>query len=517
MSSAAATKFQYILRTGLEAGSATCHHPELVARQAYNYTELKYFKDWNKITGLTIEGVTNHRWALTKSFLIQEGMSESSRAWYSFLPVEVQRRPLVKHEHYDGDSLLEAFIVAFNIKPIAEHYQQELESMRSEPIPPGMTLVEALMNRALKVASIVGALADAATGLPSMVFIAAVITPFPPNSPLMQALQGQMVRVGGGAPTWPEFFNCVQAVISTNTRFMKEIWKQPFMTHDVAEPQGNLKDDGALELSHKKSVTWGDIRQKSKMLGKRKMFPSKVSSMWSQGDDEQEHIDDEDSDGDQGYEDEDDAQGSDARMRAKVNSLIMENRSLKQRLAQQATPAPPQQQQQASGIADNTALVNAINALVQDRSRENNRSDRSSHSSGGGGGSNSSRSAKRHKVNSAKPAASQGLSRYGRGGEDATAEERYAHNPQGNEAWMRWLRVCNNCARFGAHFGSYCRCDKRPNFDPKADPKLVVPLEPYPRTRAEALERCRQEFRTYGSRVRWNCRDSEAPTPGDLA
>jgi hypothetical protein len=279
-----------------------------------------------------------------------------------------------------------------------------------------------------------------------MVFIAAVITPFPPNSPLMQALQGQMVRVGGGAPTWQEFFNCVQAVISTNTRFMKEIWKQPFMTHDVAEPQGNLKDDGALELSHKKSVTWGDIRQKSKMLGKRKMFPSKVSSMWSQGDDEQEHIDDEDSDGDQGYEDEDDAQGSDARIRAKVNSLIMENRSLKQRLAQQATPALPQQQQQASGIADNTALVNAINALVQDRSRENNRSDRSSHSSGGGGGSNSSRSAKRHKVNSAKPAASQGLSRYGRGGEDATAVEPYAHNPQGNEAWVRWLRVCNNCA-----------------------------------------------------------------------
>ena len=32
-----------------------------------------------------------------------------------------------------GDSLLEAFMVAFNIKPIAVHYQQELESMRSEP------------------------------------------------------------------------------------------------------------------------------------------------------------------------------------------------------------------------------------------------------------------------------------------------------------------------------------------------------------------------------------------------
>jgi hypothetical protein len=57
MTSAAASKFQYILRTGLEAGTATCHHPELVARQAYNYTELKNFKDWNKITGLTIEGV----------------------------------------------------------------------------------------------------------------------------------------------------------------------------------------------------------------------------------------------------------------------------------------------------------------------------------------------------------------------------------------------------------------------------------------------------------------------------
>jgi hypothetical protein len=117
--------------------------------------------------------------------------------------------------------------------------------------------------------------------------------------------------------------------------------------------------------------------------------------MHSQGDDEQEDIDDENFDGDQGYEDED-AQGSDARMRAKVNSLIMENRSLKQRLAQQTTPAPPQQQQQALGIADNTALVNAINALVQDRSRENSRSDRSSHSSEGGGGSDSSRSAKRH-------------------------------------------------------------------------------------------------------------------------
>jgi hypothetical protein len=82
---------------------------------------------------------------------------------------------------------------------------------------------------------------------------------------------------------------------------------------------------------------------------------------------------------------------------------------------------------------------------------------------------------------------------------------------------MRWLRVCNNCARFGAHFGSYCRGDKRPNFDPKADPKQVVPLETYPRTRTEALERCRHEYRTYGNRVRWNCRDSEAPTPGELA
>ena len=147
-----------------------------------------------------------------------------------------------------------------------------------------------------------------------------------------------MVRVGGGAPTWPEFFNCIQAVINTNTRFMKEIWKQPFTTYEVSEPQGNLKDDGALVLSNKKSVTWGDIRQKSKMLGKRKMFPSKVSSMQSQGD-EQEDSDEEDFDGgDQGYEEEDAQGGSDSRMRAKVNSLIMENRSLKERLAQQATP-----------------------------------------------------------------------------------------------------------------------------------------------------------------------------------
>lgn len=95
--------------------------------------------------------------------------------------------------------------------------------------------------------------------------------------------------------------------------------------------------------------------------------------------------------------------------------------------------------------------------------------------------------------------------------------DRYLHNPIGHEVWKKWLRVCNNCGCYVAHFGNKCKNKKRPNFNPKDDPRTCVPIENHPATRAAALERCRQEFQTYGANVRWNCLDNQAPSPQKLA
>lgn len=65
------TKFGYPLRSGYEEGSAggiLRHHPDTVVAQAWNYTSL------NKITGMTDAEATIHRWNLTKTMLIQEGI-----------------------------------------------------------------------------------------------------------------------------------------------------------------------------------------------------------------------------------------------------------------------------------------------------------------------------------------------------------------------------------------------------------------------------------------------------------
>ncbi len=502
------------------------HHPDTVTRQAWDYTSIKHSKEWNKIAGMTAEGRLIYRWNLVKTMLIQEGMTDFVRNWRSFLPAEVQNLPLCRHEHYAGETLMDHFIAEFQVRPLREHYKQELERMRSELVAENKVNMETLSSRAFKVQHIYVAAPD----LDYLVYVSAVVSPFPETSPLIQSLYQRTLHL----TAWPEFFRALKEMVSSKERWGVEVFSRNKKTEEL---KSALKDNNSG--GHTKKLTWAEMRAKDSrdktpyglQQRKRKFGGSRMNTVQTSEEEDEEG----DSDEDEEQDGEDDSDTRYFRITSKMNSLRMENKSLRKQLM--TVVQQPSQ--------DQTALASAINTMttfMQSQSKQGNRSSDSlsttTPSSGYGSHQDCSSdskpsrqegpSRKRSRTNSNKPMEKQGgggaksMDKYGPNsggarGRGADSFDRYQHNPAGPEPWKRWLRVCSHCGCHGGHFGTQCQGELRPNFNRHEDPRAVKPIEPYPATREAALARCRQEYRTYGSRVRWNCKDHEAPTPQELA
>lgn len=415
---------------------------------------------------------------------------------------------------------MDHFITEFRVRPLKEHYKQELERMRSEVVPDDKANMETLSSRAFKVQHIFAAAGD----LEYLTYVSAVISPFPEDSPIIQSLYQRTLHITG----WPAFFAALKEVVSSKERWGVEVFSKRKKAADSGLKSA-LKGDNSG--SPPKKLSWAEMRaedNRGKNL-KRKFIGSRMNAVHTAGGEEQDglhYLDEEEE-----HEEEDET--FQFQTMSKMNTTLrMENESLRKQLT--AVQQQPAQDHTA------TALISAINTMTSFMQSQSNQNYRSNSTSSlpstsdsqvnsidsRGVTSNPGNSRKRSRVNSNKLMDKQGgggaknMDKYGPGGGargKGDPIDRYQHNPAGPESWKRWLRVCNNCGCYGAHFGTQCQGTQRPNFNRQEDPRKVQPIEQYPPTREAALVRCRQEYRMYGSRVRWNCKDQEAPTPQELA
>lgn len=79
---------------------------------------------------------------------------------------------------------MDKFILDFKIRPLEQHYKQELERMRREKIPLAKANSETLTLRAFKVDQIFKAVGT----LEFFVYVSAVVSPFPKDAPIISQL-----------------------------------------------------------------------------------------------------------------------------------------------------------------------------------------------------------------------------------------------------------------------------------------------------------------------------------------
>lgn len=154
------TKFEYLLNCGFgESDLVVCHHPTVVLKQAYTYTAIKKHKEWNLVSGLTVEQTSTHRWNLTKTLIIMEGMTPLIKSWYLNLPAAIQDLPLCRTDYYHGGTIMDTFLASFRFPTLERHYRIVLENMKQESVPmlSGIELMHDLLARAFKVDAIFGA------------------------------------------------------------------------------------------------------------------------------------------------------------------------------------------------------------------------------------------------------------------------------------------------------------------------------------------------------------------------
>lgn len=490
------SKFDYILGSGLETpgrGIGIFHHPDTVVEQAKQATPIKYMKYWDSIAGMSERQAHDHRLRLVKNFIIEYAMTPAVRNWYNLLPPADKELPLVTSRYYAGTTLMDKYINAFQIRPLKDHYRRELERMRREVISSSENILEVLSARLFRVEHIYRVIED----LDLLTYISAVIVPIPDSSPIKQSFK-ELVRT---SPDWDTFFANALRALRNEAQWQAEL------TSGTNHPR--------TEADEKPHVNWKDWRNKDKFK-KRKYgddpHPSKMNSLT-------DFEEEEDNERVREHEQPSWAQqmlSQMSGMSSAMSSMQSQINSLKE--APKSIPEPDYNTmaQQGGGMSGtqfqlDQALKNALSSLMAQPppsnvgsglpagptpSPYNNVDDRRGPS-------------KRQKVISTTPKPHQGYDK----DEDVN---RYRHNPKGNEDWKMWLRVCHKCGCYGAHFGAYCQGQVRPDFDPNADPRKATPIEAYPSNRIEAMHRCKQEYRKYGDRVRWNCRDKNAPPLQEL-
>lgn len=512
----AATKFDYLLNCGFE-NLKICHHPDVVVKQAYSYTSLKHSKEWNKANTMLPEAAMHYRWSLVRTMLINEGMTPMVRDWYALLPTEIQELPVSRYAYYFGDTLIDHFNMNFQFPTLEQHYRSVLENMKLEKskVKTHTELCQELLSRGFRVNSIYGAVPTLTYDL----YVAAVIEPLPKTELVINLVDS------GVAPadrTWPVFYQYLRTKVTFRGLYRKHI---PDQLPVVPTEESNKPAEKKLSWKDQPQEQHPRQEYNKNYLGKRRRFLGQhMNAVRStEGDELEDETDEAPSR----------TQANDVHQslfQSKMNALHIENQSLKNQITELNLARQQDSQQQATQIATQMANMRSqINSLMQQASSTSRQA--STYTGGGGGYQANSR--KRSKMNSNKPAdryqggGSSGMNIYaGGGGQQAKqpskkAEgqvDRHLHNPPGPEPWKRWLRVCNNCGRHGAHFGKRCKGQRRYNWTPSEDPRLVQPIEPYPANRQAALERCREEVRLYGATgVRWNCLPHEIPDASELA
>jgi hypothetical protein len=514
----AATKFDYLLNCGFE-NLKVCHHPSIVVRQAWTFTSLKYTKDWNKITGMTPEQQLRHRWNLVRIMLVNEGMTPFVREWYSLLPTDIQELPLTTHAYHFGETLMTHFNASFEFPSLQDHYRTVLEAMSKETLKlpmDGAQELKELLSRAFRVHSIFGAVGT----LQFMLYVSAVIDPFPKGHSLVNSLVDSSATPA--SRNWPTFFNNLRRIVTNRGLFVKNIYGEA----DKPKPAEDLSRSDSAP----KKVTWKSLRESEQPRspgfsprGSSSRGYSRMNTVNSR------RQDNPDEDYDEGSEE----QLNRSLAHSRANALTQEVQTT---LRNQAAAQQSLQDQVST-------MMTAMNALLQ---KQVNAPDLppsyqlpvNAMQNPGGGSSQGNKQASRNKrswANSNKPWQQQAnpMDKYGPGGGQPKADihdggnkrprysdthvDRYLHNPAGPENWKRWFRVCNGCGRYVAHFQKMCRAPRRHNYKPNEDPRVTQPIESYPANYPAALERAQQEFKEYGSQVRWNCPEQYAPTPDQLA
>jgi hypothetical protein len=511
----AATKFDYLLNCGFE-NLKICHHPDIVVKQAYSFTSLKYSKEWNKSNTMLPEAAVRYRWSLVRTMLVNEGMTPMVRDWYALLPTEIQELPVSRHEYYYDETLIDHFNMNFQFPSLEEHYRTVLENMKLEPVKVIKTntdLCQELLSRGFRVNSIYGAVPT----LHYRLYLAAVVDPLPKNELVVSLIDSGITPA---SRTWPTFYEFLRNKVT-----FRGLYREHIIERQPAESTVSSNDK-----TQDKKLSWKDKhpthpRQdyNRTYLGKRRSFMGNhMNSLRST--EEDEAVDDlhEEPKPNQ------DLEVNLSLLQSKVNALQMENQSLKNRVTEIDTARQPDRHQDPQQHLLLQQIASQMNSLLQQ-----SQTGRSASNFTFGGGGNPGSPRKRSKMNSNKPmdryqggGSSTKMNIYGPGGGGQPGKpskksddhiDRYLHNPSGPEPWKRWLRVCNNCGRHGGHFGKRCKGQRRYNWTPSEDPRLVQPIEPYPANRQAALERCREEIRLYGTTgVRWNCTPNEAPTPAEL-
>jgi hypothetical protein len=419
------------------------------------------------------------------------------------------------------------FNASFEFPTLEDHYRTVLEKMSKEVLKYPMDVakeLEELLNRAFRANSIFGAVAT----LQFMLYVTAVISPFPSQHPLISSLIDQLSDPA--ARTWPTFFNNLRRTVTTRGLFL-----QALPSRD--EPAKPTETALVVRENKDKKVSWKSLRE-DQDRGRSQRPPyydrrhaNSINSSQTQGDDydEEDDYDHEDAPRDQLVPRD---QLTLSLLESKMNAM---NQSLSSRLQAQEDRQGAQFQSLMNSMSQHQS---SMNALLQQRPAIG------SGDAGSSGGHNSRGNNKRSRANSNKPweqrpqqqqqQQSNPMDKYGPGGggggqpksahqagdkrqRSDTRIDRYLHNPSGPENWKRWFRVCKGCGRYCAHFEIACKAPRRHNYNPSEDPRTVPPIEPYPTNYAAALGRAKEEYRIYGAQVKWNCSDQVAPTPDQLA
>ena len=490
-------------------------------KQAYTYTSIKNHKEWNRVTNMTLEQIVIHRWNLTKTMLIMEGMTPFIKSWHLNLPSEIQDLPLCRTDFYFGRTIMDTFNASFKFPTLEEHYRSVLESMKEETAPKqnGTEQMHNILSRAFKVNGVYAAVPT----LHFRLYIDAVLDPFRGQATQMKMALVDFMGTPACGNSWPHFFTYLQQMITNRGIFSKTLFNSTPAANDEKEqpksPGRNNWQKNRPNLAHERRPYSPKFNKKPRVHFGGATPMSTIKSH-DEYDDHEYHEDD--------YGDEDHEEQS--KPTSKMNSLSSNDQQLLDHMTNltQALSTKLESKmnkdigslrgQIADAVKDH---YNSIMTPSKASSTQSSTTGSQPRNQGGGGGHQKRKS----KANSNKPVDNRpnNLDHYGpnakqrhdnkrqRSDNNGDRVDRHQYNPKGSEHWKLWLRVCAKCGKFGGHLQYQCQDEAQPGYDPNADPRLAIPIEPYPANEQAALQRCRQEYQRYGNRVKWNCYDNQAP------
>ena len=503
-------------------------HPDVFLDYLHDFCNLKHNKAYQKRYD-NEEETWHQKQSLLKAVMVDVGMSTQAAAWFYQLTRANKALPLEYHVLLyiqDGfrRTLMDLFREEFGIRPMSEFYRDNLAKMAREVIT--ATSPEKISDLLLRLMR-TNTLFTACSDLPVSAYINAFLEP---------------LRVHGGYPIarllwdyascntveWPAFRRKANEIIQNYNRLEQSsaipITVDPSVkkVQYASEPRYDQRDKARYRDSTYRSRVNAvqGLQDNDGEDDRDEPRPSSIQASLQELMDKQEQLMDR----------QEQARQQDRKAdREDVNSMINAlKKSLKSKVTAAAPsmpppPPPPSYHGGGGGYAHggyahqapyqpinsmqdlDILLRSKINALQEERT---NSSGSQSHGKG----------QKRVRMNSMTSQEGDRRRKDSRSGRDSTSlVPPYLYNPKGNEAWMRWLRVCLRCGCWVGHFYRNCHGHPRPGYDPNQDPKAAVPIEDYPATRELTLQRCKAELREYGKNlIRWNCSFADAPTEHEL-